>query len=289
MAKKSFLIDRKRSRRGKSRKKRGHAAIRWLLLGLWAALLAGFCIWSFAPKAQPVSAEEAPSQEGGFRPQIGEPPYTIAVDAGHGGGDPGAIGLVEEAQMTRQTAQLLCRWLEADPNYIAVHTRETYDTSAAPSERAAYANTQDPDLLISIHGNSAPEGSEASGFECYPVVPGRTWHQESFYFAQLLAKGMQSAGASLRGNGGVRYIYYLENGEKKILDTNYAQVREERTFSILEDAGCPAVLAEQCFVTNAADLDQFGDEDGCQRTARIYYEAICGYFDTQPLVQDRNF
>ena len=43
----------------------------------------------------------------------------------------------------------------------------------------------------SIHGNSAANGSSAAGFECYPSVPGRTWHAESYYFAQKLAEGMQ--------------------------------------------------------------------------------------------------
>ena len=51
----------------------------------------------------------------------------------------------------------------------------------------------------------------------------------------------------------------------------------------MEESNCPAVLAEQCFITSAEDVDLFGDEDGCQRTARVYYEAICAYFGTQPL------
>ena len=45
---------------------------------------------------------------------------------------------------------------------------------------------------------------------------------------------------------------------------------------------CPAVLAEQCFVTNEADAARFGSEEGCKKAARIYYEAICEYFGTQP-------
>lgn len=44
-----------------------------------------------------------------------------------------------------------------------------------------------------------------------------------------------------------------------------------------------ANTAEQCFVTNADDVERFGSEQGCKRTARIYYEAICAYFGTTPL------
>ena len=84
--------------------------------------------------------------------------------------------------MTAQTSEALLALLEADPNYIPLRSRERYDITAKPSERAESINAQSPQLLLSIHGNSAPEGSAASGFECYPSVPGRTWHQESYYF-----------------------------------------------------------------------------------------------------------
>ena len=72
-------------------------------------------------------------------------------------------------------------------------------------------------------------------------------------------------------------------------------MRGERSFTLLEDVNCPAVLAEQCFVTSEEDVARFGSEDGCKAVARfgsedgckavarIYYEAICAYFGTQPL------
>ena len=101
-------------------------------------------------------------------------------------------------------------------------------------------------------------------------------------YKEMLAKGMQAAGASLRGRGGVRYIYYLENDQKQLVESTHTEVRAERSFTLLEDVNCPAVLAEQCFVTNEADVAQFGSEEGCKKTARVYYEAICAYFGTQP-------
>ena len=56
------------------------------------------------------------------------------------------------------------------------------------------------------------------------------------------------------------------------------------TFGVLEQAGCPAVLAEQCFVTNAEDVAAFAGEEGCRRAAEVYYRAICRYFGTQPMI-----
>lgn len=215
---------------------------------LRTTLVLCFCVVAFVfsaflwREALRVSSQEQGSVSASgeaFRPQVGDPPYRVAIDAGH--------------------------------------------ETATPAERAAAANAQAPQLLLSIHGNSAANGSSATGFECYPSVPGRTWHAESYYFAQKLAEGMQNAGAHLRGRGGIRYIYYLENDQKQLVESTHTEVRAERSFTLLEDVNCPVVLAEQCFVTNADDVERFGSEQGCKRTARIYYEAICAYFGTTPL------
>ena len=246
-----------------------------------AFVFAGF-LWQEALR----TSTQVPERQTGsddFRPQVGDPPYRVAIDAGHGGSDPGARGVVEEKDVTAETASALLQWLEQDSNYIPLQTRESFDATATPAERAAAAMAQAPQLLLSVHANSAANGSTAAGFECYPSVPGRTWHAESFYFARLLASGMQAAGASLRGRGGVRYIYYLENDQKQLVESTHTEVRAERSFTLLEDVDCPAVLAEQCFVTSAEDVERFGSEEGCRKVARIYYEAICAYFGTQPL------
>lgn len=84
------------------------------------------------------------------------------------------------------------------------------------------------------------------------------------------------------GHGGIRYIYY--QGEvKQLVESTHTEVRDERSFTLLEDVNCPAVLAEQCFVTSEEDVAQFGSEEGCKTVARTYYEAICAYFGTHPL------
>ena len=266
------------------RRQTQHRILRGLLLVLAVLMLCfGLFLWKAALELNAPAEPTVLAAEDDFRPVVGDPPYRVAIDAGHGGSDPGARGVVEEKQVTAATAVALLQWLEQDSNYIPLQTREGFDATATPAQRAAAASAQSPQLLLSIHGNSAANGSTASGFECYPAVPGRTWHQEGFYFARLLAGGMQSIGARLRGRGGVRYIYYLENDQKQLVENTYTQVRPERSFTLLEDVDCPAVLAEQCFVTNTEDVKRFGSEEGCKAVARIYYEAICAYFGTEPL------
>ena len=274
----------KHSKHKTRRRKTQHQLLRGMLFVFAVLMLCfGLLLWKAALELN-VPAEPAVSaSEDDFRPVVGDPPYRVAIDAGHGGSDPGARGVVEEKNMTAATAAELIRLLQQDANFIPLQTRNSFDETATPAQRAARASEQSPQLLLSIHGNSAANGSTASGFECYPSVPGRTWHQESFYFAQLLAEGMQAAGAALRGHGGVRYIYYLENDQKQLVESTHTEIREERSFTLLEDVNCPAVLAEQCFVTNEAAAARFGSEEGCKTVARAYYEAICAYFGTQPL------
>lgn len=274
----------KHSKRKTHRRKTKNRFLHGFLFVFAALMLCfGLFLWKAALELNAPAESAASVSAEDFRPVVGDPPYRVAVDAGHGGSDPGARGVVEEKQLTAATATALLQWLEEDSNYIPLQTRESFDATATPAQRAAAASAQSPQLLLSIHGNSAANGSTAAGFECYPTVPGRTWHQESFYFAKLLAGGMQSIGARLRGRGGVRYIYYLENDQKQLVENTYTQVRPERSFTLLEDVDCPAVLAEQCFVTNDEDVEHFGSEQGCKTVARIYYEAICTYFGTEPL------
>lgn len=216
-----------------------------------------------------------------------EPPYVIALDAGHGGSDVGAEGLIQEVELTESTVDALYELLEKDPNYSPVRCRENGE-SATSGERAIAAAEARASLLLSIHGNSDPYSEDSYGFECYPQPPGRLYHDDAMTFAQAIAQQFGSAGHRLRGENGVRYIYYQgteETGyEKQVVEITDDSVHEEETFGLLEKAPCPAVLAEQCFVTSPADVNAWGSDSGCQAAALCYYRAICEYFGTQPLV-----
>lgn len=210
----------------------------------------------------------------------------VAIDPGHGGVDRGSEGPgFGEYEMTWNTANALADLLEADGRftpYLTITEEESQNPDVArikPSERAQRANAQGAQLLLSIHGNSDSAAS-TSGYECYPIPPGSANHDESLRFAQYLTQGFGALGQRLRGADGVRYIYYGDDNEKLLYDDE--SVHDDPTFGVLEYAQCPAVLSEQCFITNSADVDLLADEDGCQRAAQIYYEAICSWFNLEP-------
>lgn len=216
--------------------------------------------------------------------------YTIALDAGHGGVDLGATGLLNEVDLTEATVRALEEMLRADPHYTPVLCRP-YGEGMGINERAAAARNARADLLISVHGNAEETGT-ASGFECYPLPPGRKNHDESLKLARLMGQQMRAAGSTLRGEDGVRYAYYVANGdgsyEKRILDPSAdSEDAADSSFGVLEGAGCPAVLAEQCFITNEQDVAAFGTAQGCRLVAARYYLAICDYFGTQPVYDEQ--
>lgn len=212
-----------------------------------------------------------------YLPVIASPPYIIAIDPGHGGTDTGALAIVPEYQVINTTAAHLYRLLEADSDYIPVYTRTESDPSS--DARAHTVNSAGAHLLISIHANSDSARS-AHGFECFPTPPGRTHHADSLTLATLIAREMKNAGHTLRGGEektGIKYAYYYGDN-KKIVDSTDTTVRSRQSFGILEKSNCPAVLVEQCFVTNHSDVATWASPDGCQKAAEIYYSAIEKYF-----------
>ena len=205
-------------------------------------------------------------------------PYTIALDPGHGGWDVGAEGILQEVELTERTVEELEILLEEDGRFRIIRSRKAGEGQEI-DERNQLFRKKKPDLMLSVHGN-ANDNKGANGFECYPSPPGHDNHEESLAFAKLLAEKMKAAGANLRGDGveGVRFGYY-QNGEKILVDSTDTKVYDLPTFGMLENMDCPAVLVEQCFITNAADVDAFGDEDGCKKAAKAYYDAVCRYIE----------
>jgi N-acetylmuramoyl-L-alanine amidase len=84
-------------------------------------------------------------------------PHLIVLDPGHGGVDPGAIGVsgVYEKDVTLATAREVARQLEASRRY-RVHLTRTSDDFVALQDRVARARAVDGDLFLSIHADALP-------------------------------------------------------------------------------------------------------------------------------------
>jgi N-acetylmuramoyl-L-alanine amidase len=94
--------------------------------------------------------------------------FTVVIDAGHGGSDPGASSLSsrKEKDFTLPVANKVYKLLQQETSIRTLMTR-TDDTYPTLDERVELANGQNADLFVSIHGNSFKEKPTVSGTETY--------------------------------------------------------------------------------------------------------------------------
>ncbi|WP_290483817.1 N-acetylmuramoyl-L-alanine amidase family protein, partial [Hyphomonas sp. UBA3601] len=82
--------------------------------------------------------------------------YTVVIDAGHGGKDPGAMAITGgvEKDITLRAALALKNILQADPRYTVRLTRDT-DVYVDHEVRVSMARDWGADLFISLHADAA--------------------------------------------------------------------------------------------------------------------------------------
>jgi len=100
------------------------------------------------------------------RPKRG--PYTVVLDPGHGGKDPGAVGRggLQEKRVNLDIALRLARLLEAQGVKVVL-TRRT-DVFVPLDERVRIANRYRPDLFLSIHANAEVSRQQHGAMSLYP-------------------------------------------------------------------------------------------------------------------------
>ena len=97
--------------------------------------------------------------------------FTLVIDAGHGGGDTGAIGVAKtrEKDLTLKFALAFGKLVEKNcPDVKVIYTRKT-DKFVELYRRAEIANNNKADLFISVHINALPKGHIARGFQTYTL------------------------------------------------------------------------------------------------------------------------
>ena len=86
-------------------------------------------------------------------------------------------------------------------------------------------------------------------------------------------------GMELRGIDGVRYIYFDDNDNRYIRESNDTTVLSDPTFTVVQKCGCPAVLVEEGFITNASDRAALCTDSACEQAAELYYQCIIDFFE----------
>lgn len=246
----------------------------------------------------PVTAVVRPRDAGPPNPVTGlRLHHVVAIDAGHGGVDPGNPGLylprgVDEKDITLAIARLLKAELLA--RGIGVIMTRTTDTLIDLHDRPAYC-VDACDLFVSIHVNSmdpGPNRRRAHGIETYFLSDAKTEDAARVARMENDAIRYEHGGAPVDSSH-LGFILkdlaqneYLRESARlaTLIDARVAAVApggdrgvQQAPFWVLKDARRPAVLVETGFATNRADARYLASPLGQHQIARAIADGIVAY------------
>lgn len=214
----------------------------------------------------------------------------IVVDPGHGGHDPGAVGLsgLQEKDVVLSIGLKLREKLKEEMGLDVVMTRST-DVFIPLEERTAIANKVNADLFVSIHANAA-NNRNASGIETYYLNLAKTEK-----VAQLAAK---ENGTSLEKVSTLQAILFDLMANYKLNDSAHLADEVQKSlykttrgkypytknlgvkqgpFYVLVGATMPSILTEVAFISNNTEEAHLKDPDFLDLAANGIFEGVRGY------------
>ena len=220
-------------------------------------------------EAQQAPAAKKPAEEAKAEPKAANPKKIIALDPGHGGVDPGAIGVsgIYEKIITLAAAQQLKTRLEGTGKYKVILTRDR-DVSLGLSERRDIARAAQADIFMSLHADSIVNKA-VRGLSVYTLS-----ERASDKEAEALAEQENSADSIIgvdlsRESQEVRHILVdLAQRESMNVATKLAAnlidelerevmlVRNSHRFArfaVLKSPDIPSVLIEMGYLSNRED------------------------------------
>ena len=245
------------------------------------------------PVQTPVRTMQDVMRRGGLRPLI------IAIDAGHGGQDPGARGSAgsREKDITLRIARELARQVNATAGLKAYLTRDT-DVFIPLDQRYRKARAAKADLFVSIHAdaftNPAAHGSSvfvlsqrgassqaarwlANQENSADLVGGVRLRDRENTLASVLLDLSQSA--TMKASEDM--ANHVLQGLKGLGKTHKPHV-ERANFVVLRSPDVPSMLVETAFITNPDEERRLNDPAHQSRLARAILDGVHTYFTRQP-------
>lgn len=185
---------------------------------------------------------------------------TIVIDVGHGGSDPGKVGIqgIKEKDVNLAIARYLKDYLIAE-DYTVYMTRETdqglYDESVSNkkksdlSNRIQFVQEKNASCMISIHQNSYPDTIQHGAQTFY--YEGR---EEDKNFAQ-----------------------YVQDSLLTFDPSNTRQIKSSTSYYILKNAQVPSILIECGFLSNPEETSNLTDPNYQKQIAYAIAIGTCRY------------
>lgn len=223
--------------------------------------------------------------------------FKVALDAGHGAHDFGAVysGRIEK-NIALEVVLKVGKLLESTPKFDVIYTRKT-DVFIDLIERANIANRADANIFVSIHCN-ANKNTAADGTETYVMGMNKI-------ASNLEAAKKENSVITLEKDYKQKYEGFDPNSpetmigmtlmQEEYLDNSISlasKVEEsfaglgkklrhggvkQAPFMVLHKAYMPRVLVEMGFISNPVEGDKLNSEDGQNEIARAIADAIISY------------
>jgi N-acetylmuramoyl-L-alanine amidase len=224
----------------------------------------------------------------------------VVIDAGHGGYDPGTIGVggVREKNVALGIALALAEALRREPD-LEVHLLRDDDTFIEVWDRGQMATDirgERPGVFISLHANSLPNRGNAKGFETYFLSEARTDHERR-------VAAIENAPISVRGDGTapsgdldfiLRELRNLDHQHWSALLAGNIQEEVERIhpgpnrgvkqapMAVITNALMPAVLVEIGYLSDAQEARLLVQESFQRDAAGAIAQAVVRFFERYP-------
>ncbi|KAE9541972.1 N-acetylmuramoyl-L-alanine amidase [Ursidibacter maritimus] len=223
----------------------------------------------------------------------------IAIDAGHGGKDPGAMGKtlgIKEKDVTLSIAKELKSLLDADPNFRAVMTRSGDYFIQLPN-RTEIARKNKANYLVSIHADSSPSSENLRGSSVW-VLSNRRANDELGKWLEDHEKQSELLGGagSVLAQANERYL------SQTVLDLQFSHSQrsgyelgktilskmsnvtklaksapQHASLSVLRSPDIPSILVETGFLSNATEEKQLSSLAYRRQIARAIYNGLVEY------------
>ncbi|AOM41568.1 N-acetylmuramoyl-L-alanine amidase AmiB [Xenorhabdus hominickii] len=230
-------------------------------------------------------------------------PIVVAIDAGHGGQDPGAIGQkgLKEKNVTISVARKLEALLRSDPMFKPVLTRNG-DYFISVAGRSEVARKHRANMLVSIHADAAPNRS-ARGASVWVLSNRRAnselgnWLEQHEKQSELLggagdalANGtdpyLSQAVLDLQFGHSQRVGYDVAMqvlGQMIKIGSLHKRTPEHASLGVLRSPDIPSILVETGFISNQYEEELLGSNEYQEKLAQGIHRGLRQYFQANPL------
>lgn len=226
----------------------------------------------------------------------------VIIDAGHGGADPGALGVggVREKDVALGIALALADALRSEPD-LEVHLTRDDDTFVDLWDRGDIATNlkgERPGLFISIHGNSFPEQRSTRGFETYFLSEARTEHERRVSAIENAPLRFGGQPIDPQQEPDLGFIFReLANHDHQHWSALLAEMAQEDmhdfhpgpdrgvkqgVLAVLTNALMPSVLVEVGYLSNSEESRLMGQAEFQAEAGEALASSIVRFFERYP-------